>query len=93
MYSDNDDDDNNNNLDLDDDEDIGDTLNKSISLARNSERAEIERMTALQLKAERQLRSTFDALVALEKDYQYAKAFLPIVTPRAERLVNIIGKI
>ena len=93
MYSDNDDDNNNNNnLDLDDDEDIGDTRNKSMSLARNSERAEIERMTALQLKAERQLRSTFDALVALEKDYQYAKAFLPIVTPRAERLVNIIGK-
>ena len=84
IYSDND----NDNLF----EDHSDILKHSDSRFRNEERIEIERMTAVQLKAERQLRSTFDALVALEKDYQYAKSFLPIITPRAERLVNTIGK-
>ena len=54
------------------------------------DRDEIERMTNIQLKAERNLRSTFDALAAMEKDYQYAKAFLPISTPRTKRLLNLI---
>ena len=47
-------------------------------------------MTNIQLKAERNLRSTFDALVAMEKDYQYAKAYVPISTPRARRLLDSI---
>ena len=67
----------------------GNPTSPSISPLRN-ERGNIERMTSIQLKAERNLRSTFDALVAMEKDYQYAKAFLPISDPRARRLLDLI---
>ena len=65
---------------------------KQLDKPSKHERGEIEMMTAIQLRAERNLRQAFSALTALEKDYQYAKSFLVFDTDRSKATMEHVAK-